>query len=208
MTNCPLRQQRQTSNPSQRHGGSRSSLLYPCDRRAPALGYLIRPSSRLIGTLQAGEDTSKRTSTQRPRCRQRRRRWRLRVSWRPCNCAWRWLKQPPASLRRSRLRLSIAERRPNTFSCQWHTSWRTPSQAPDAVDNVHGRHWHPAHRQSSPPHLHPSSSQASLTWHVWNSIFMTMRQARNRPLLAGRRRWRLAIISKSRYHYFSLFFFE
>ena len=156
----PPRQQRLTSNPSRRHGDGRSSLLSPGDRRAPALGYLIRPSPRLIVTLQAGEDTSKRTSTQRQRCRRRRRRWSLRVSWRPCNCVRRWPKQPPAFLRRSRPRLSIAERRPNTVS--WHTSWRTPS--PDAVGHVHGRH--PAHRRSSPPHPHPSSPHASPTWHA------------------------------------------
>ena len=93
----PPRQQRLTSNPSRRHGGGRSSLLSPGDRRAPALGYPIRPSPRLIVTLQAGEDTSKRTSTQRQRCRRRRRRWKLRVSWRPCNCARRWPSNRPPS---------------------------------------------------------------------------------------------------------------
>ena len=173
----PPREHRPTSNLSRRHGGGRSSLLSPGARRAQAPGYLIRLSPRLIVTLQAGEGTSKRTSTQRHRFR---RRWRLRVSWSPCNCARRWPKQPPASLRRSRPRLSIAERQPNTFS--WRTSWRTPS--PDAVVHVHGRH--PALRQSSPPHQRPPSPQASPTWRAWYSIFMTMLQALNRPLRTGR----------------------
>ena len=63
-----------------------------------------------------------------------------------------------AAVRRSRPRLSIAERQPNTFS--WRTSWRTPS--PDAVVHVHGRH--PALRQSSPLHQRAPSPQASPTW--------------------------------------------
>ncbi len=47
----PPQEQRQTSNQSWSHCGCRSSLLSPCDRRSPVLGYLIRLSR---GTLFDG----------------------------------------------------------------------------------------------------------------------------------------------------------
>ncbi len=80
----------------------------------------------------------------------------LRWSGFQMNCKLQWPKQPPASLLRSRLRLSIrvAKRRPNTFS--WHTSWTRRTPSPDAVGHVHGHGRHPAHRRSSPPPRLPS----------------------------------------------------